>query len=34
MAVVLMDDAFHRRQAEAGALPDLLGSKERLKDLR
>ena len=32
-AAGLLDDAIHRRQAEAGALADFLGREERLKDL-
>ena len=32
-AVVLLDDAEHRREAEAGALADVLGREERLEDV-
>ncbi len=32
-AAGLLDDAVDRRQAEAGALADFLGRKERLEDL-
>ena len=34
MAAALHDDAVDGRQAEAGALPRLLGGEERLEDLR
>ena len=34
VAVALPDDAVHRRQAEAGALADVLGREVRLEDPR
>src|ERR1700733_14891114 len=33
IAARLLDDAVDHRQAEAGALADILGSKERFEDL-